>query len=57
MSKGLFLKAGAGERVLGYILLRGSEEGEGFGWGCLQAGAVGLYPTEGLVLGQGCCGN
>lgn len=51
------MKAGAGERVLGRILLRGSEDGKGFEWECLQAGTVGLYPTRGLILGQDLCGN
>lgn len=57
MHGSLSLKAGAGERVLGHVLLRDSEEGEGFEWGHLQAGTLGLGPTRALIAGQGSRGN
>lgn len=57
MHGSLSLKAGAGERVLGHVLLGDSEEGAGFEWGHLQAGTLGLCPTRALIAGQGSRGN
>lgn len=51
------LESGASRRSFRARTARGGEEGEGFEWGRLRAGALGPYATRGLIWGRGSPGN